>query len=107
MTLAELFTALKTLGLPVAYAEFTQPTAPPFICYQFTYSGDNLVADNANVIDVDNIDIELYTVTKDLAREKLVEDKLKELELPYRKVETLIESENLRQVIYEIQIVGG
>ena len=107
MTQEELFAALKTLGLPVAYAEFIQPTAPPFICYQFTYSGNSLMADNKNAIDVGNFDIELYTATKDLAMEKLVEDKLKELELPYRKEETKIESENLRQVIYEIQLTGG
>lgn len=107
MTQKELLTALKTLGLPVAYAEFTTPTAPPFICYQFTYSGNNLMADNKNAVDVGNFDIELYTVIKDLAMEKLVEDKLKELELPYRKSEAKIESENLRQVIYEIQLIGG
>lgn len=104
MTLAELYTALRSLGMPVAYGEFTESVEPPFITYQFAYSND-LMADNQNAVSLDNIQVELYTKTKDLAREKLVQDKLKELGLPYpRKIETLLKSEGLRQIIYEIQL---
>lgn len=106
MTQAELFQALKTLGMPVAYGEFTQPTAPPFIVYQHAYS-TGLMADNKNILDVGNFQVELYTKYKDPAKEKLVQDKLQEIELPYTKREFFIESENLRQVIYEIQLLGG
>lgn len=111
MTQDELFTALKSLGMPVAYGEFKNTPEnpappPPFITYQFAYSGD-LMADNQNCIERSNFQVELYTIKKDLAREKLVQDKLKELYLPYRKFETWLDSENLRQVIYEIQIIGG
>jgi len=106
MTHAELFTALKTLGLPVAYGSFTVPTTPPFITYQFTY-GNDLMADNQNAIAVDNFQVELYTKTKDLTREKLVQDKLKELELPYYKSEIWIDEEKMYQVVYEIQLTGG
>ncbi|MEW5952632.1 MAG: hypothetical protein AB1815_02580 [Bacillota bacterium] len=106
LTPTQLFTELKTLGLPVAYGGFSQPTNPPYIIYQFSYSND-LVADNRNCIPLSNYQVELYTKTKDPIREPLVENKLKDLCLPYRKIETLIESENLRQIIYEIQLTGG
>lgn len=111
LTQAELFTALKTLGMPVTYGEFkgtpeNPAPPPPFITYQFAYSGD-LMADNQNCIGLDNFQVELYTVKKDPAREKLVQDKLKELLLPYGKTETWLDSENLRQIVYEIQLTGG
>lgn len=106
MTQAELYAALKSLGMPVAYGEFTTATTPPFITYQFAYSND-MQADNHNYIEISNFQIEVYTKTKDLAAEKKVQDKLKELRLPYSKIETWLDSENLRQVIYEVQIIGG
>lgn len=106
MTQAELYAALKTLGMPVAYGEFTSPQAQPFITYQFAYSGD-MTADNQNYLEISNFQIELYTKNKDPATEKKVQDKLKELRLPYSKIETWLDSENLRQVIYEVQLIGG
>lgn len=111
MTQAELLQALKTLGMPVAYGEFVDTEAspapaPPFITYQFAYSSD-LMADNQNYAEIGNFQIELYTAKKDLAREKLVQDKLKELRLPYSKVEAWLSEEGMRQVVYEIQLIGG
>jgi hypothetical protein len=109
MTQAELLAALKSLGMPVAYGEFESTPqnpapAPPFITYQFAYSGD-MIADNHNYVGIGNYQVELYTVKKDLAKEKLVEDKLKELRLPYTKVEAWLNDEKLRQIIYEIQLI--
>lgn len=111
MTQGELFQALKSLGMPVAYGEFINTEenpapSPPFITYQFAYDS-GLKADNQNYLDISNFQIELYTVTKDPVREKLVQDKLKELRLPYSKVEAYIESEKVRQIVYEIQLIGG
>lgn len=111
MTQDELFQALKTLGLPVVYGEFkgtpeNPAPSPPFITYQFTYSSD-MVADNQNYIGVEVYDIELYTKTKDPVTEKKVQDLFKYLRLPYSKIEAYIESEALRQIIYEIRLIGG
>jgi len=111
MTQAELFTALKTLGIPVVYGEFISTPenpapAPPFITYQFT-NDNGLKADNYNYLDIGNFDVELYTAKKDPATEKLAQDKLKELRLPYTKIEAWIDSEKMFQVIYGIQLVGG
>ncbi|MEI7027155.1 hypothetical protein [Paenibacillus sp. y28] len=107
MTQVDLYAALKTIGLPVAYGEFNSPApAPPFITYQFAYSGD-LMADNHNYLDISNYQVELYTTKKDPAAEKLLQDKLKELRLPYSKTGTYLESEKLWQIIFEIQLIGG
>ena len=111
MTQSELFTALKSLGMPVAYGEFISTPKnpappPPFITYQFA-SDKDILADNQNYVDIGNYQIELYTGKKDPAKEKLIQDKLKELRLPYSKSEERIESEDLYQVIYQIQLIGG
>ena len=105
MTQVELYTQLKTLGIPnVEYGEFTQPTKLPFIVYYFVNDND-LKADNYNYAEISNFRIELYTVKKDLTKEALVQNKLKELRLPYSKLEAYIQTENMRQVIYEIQLI--
>lgn len=104
MTLIELNTALKTLGYPVAYSHFKEPTNPPFICYRFT-GDDDLKADNRNYKKVRDFDIELYTDRKDLDAEQAVESLLDELELPYSMSETYIPSEKMHQVIYSIQLI--
>ncbi|MNW67893.1 hypothetical protein D3C74_465610 [compost metagenome] len=51
--------------------------------------------------------MELYTTKKDLATEKKVQDKLKELGLPYSKLESWLDDEKLYQILYEIQLIGG
>lgn len=105
MDLAELNTALKATGYPVAYSHFKKEITPPYIVYLFAYSSD-LIADNVNYQEISNFQVELYTAIKDLAAEKKVQDKLKELSLPYQKSETWIESEQLFQILYEIQLIG-
>lgn len=106
MTQAELYTALKSLGLPVAYSSFTTSPSPPFITYQFAYD-DDFMADGYNFTEISNFQVELYTKVKDLASEKLIQDKFKELQMPYRKNEAWLDSEKLIQVIYEVQLIGG
>lgn len=111
MTQAELYHNLLDIGLPVAYSQFDsteENPAPqlPFITYQFTNS-DDMMAENQNYVDISNFDIELYTELKSPSTEKLVEDKLKELNLPYSKIETYIDSEKMFQILYSIQLIGG
>ena len=111
MTIEELSGALASLGMPVAYGEFLDTEEnpapdPPFITYQFADNND-FKADNQNYAAINNIDIELYTDKKDLTKEARVENKLNELRLPYRKSEVWIEAERMRQVLYQIQLIGG
>ena len=110
MTLQELYTELKAIGYPVAYSHFLDTPQnpapnPPFIVYREAYSSD-LMADNQNYVGISNVQVELYTDRKDLASESAVQNKLKELGLPYAKTEAYLEDEKLFQVIYEIQLIG-
>lgn len=104
MNLQELANHLKSIGVEVAYSHFDKPTPLPYIVYSFTNTND-LIADNINFVEISNIDIELYSDKKDLALERLLQDKLKELELPHRKYEAYIDKERMYQVVYEIQIL--
>jgi len=106
MTQAELYSALKSLGMPVAYLAFATSPVPPFITYQFAYD-DDFMADGINYAEISNFQVELYTKIKDLDAEKLLQDKFKEMQMPYRKNEAWLDSEKLIQVIYEIQLIGG
>lgn len=106
MTQAELYQELSKIGYPLAYSHFSEYQETPYMIYLFSYSSD-LIADNRNYKEISNFSIELYTDIKDLAAEKKVEDKLKELELSYYKSETWIESEKVFQILYEVQIIGG
>lgn len=105
MTQAELYTALKSLGFPVAYLSFVTSPSPPFITYQFAYDND-FMADNQNFAGIANFQVELYTKAKDVAAEKKIQDLFKTLSMPYRKNEAWLDSEKLFQIIYEIQLIG-
>lgn len=109
--LEDLYQSLTSLGLPVAYGEFDNTEEypapePPFIVYLFAYNSD-VMADNHNYAEIGNYQIELYTEKKDPAREKLVQDLLKSLHMPYSKTETRLPEERMYQVVYEIQLIGG
>ncbi len=108
MTLTELYQALATLGLPVAYSHFPVGSAPqpPYIVYLHAF-GSDLMADNTNYLGVGNYQVELYSKTKDATNETAIQTLLKSKGLPYRKTEAWLASEGLRQVVYEIQLIGG
>lgn len=106
MTIAELYALLLTLGLPVAYGSFTEPTAPPFITYQFAYSND-LLADNQNYVGIGVYQVELYTRVKDVAHETALQGLLRDNGLIYSKTEAYLEEEKLIQIIYQIELIGG
>jgi len=103
MTQNELYNLLKSTGLPVAYHHFDEPPNLPYIVYLFTYSS-NFGAEDRVYQKIDNYQVELYSEKKDLAREQLIENLFDENDIYYDKSETYIESEEMYQVIYEIQI---
>ncbi|WP_437629275.1 hypothetical protein [Clostridium paraputrificum] len=109
MTLQELNEVLKGTGYPVAYSHFTSNPknplpSPPYITYLCPYSS-NFMADNKVYKRVDNVQIELYTVKKDLEAEKKLEDILDKNDIAYEATEEWIESEKLFQKIYEVRLI--
>jgi len=106
MTYLDLIQEMRGLGFPCAYHHFTTSPEPPYTVVLYAYSND-VQADNQNYAEVGNYQLELYHTIKHPPSEMLIENKLKELRLPYRKIEMFIESEQLYQVIYQIRLVGG
>ena len=98
---ATLFQLLKTTGLPVAYHHFTSPPVPPYLVYLFSYSS-NFGADNLVYKAEPNYQVELYSKTKNLTSEKLIEDLFNNNDIYWEKTEMYIDSEDLYQVLYEI-----
>lgn len=101
----ELLTIIKETGIPFAYDHFAEGESPdpPFICYLLPGS-DNFAADGRVYYKIDEVRIELYTDSKDLAVEQLLEDVLDVHEVFYNKSETWIDSEKLYEVLYQFEM---
>lgn len=102
ITLLETFRA--KCGVPYAYDHFSEgeAPAPPFICYRIPES-NNFSADGTVYLDIDVIDIELYTDEKDPGLERKLQKLLKQYGISYEKSEVWIGSERLYEVIYEFE----
>ncbi|WP_294143875.1 hypothetical protein [uncultured Clostridium sp.] len=92
---------IKEMNLPFAYDHFAEGEAkdPPFICYLLPES-DNFGADGKVYFKANEVHIELYTDTKDLSVEQIVEAVLDEHGIFYEKSEVWIESEKLYEVLF-------
>lgn len=101
MTLKEIHDLLVGTGLPVAYRAFEGRQEPPFLCYLVSGS-ENFYADNKTFLKIEHIQVELYTAEKDLESEEKVELALQQL--CWEKAETFIESEQVYQITYEIEV---
>ena len=106
MTYTDVIAGMKSIGIPCAYHHWNEPPPLP---YAVIMHGDNddLMADNHNYQDVGNYRLELYTAEKYPPTEKKVEQWLKDHRIPYEKTEVFLDSEDMFQVIYEFQIIGG
>ena len=106
MTYMDLINEIKALGFSCTYGSFKSKPPIPFCTVNFAYNND-MIADNQNYQDVGQYQLEYYNSIKYPPDEQKIESKLKELRLPYTKVETFLDSEDLYQVIYEFQLIGG
>ena len=97
---------IEDIGLPFAYYSFPEEQAPALPYLVFYYPDyDDLGADNINYQTIANLNIELYTSNKDFATESSVETALTNAGLYFQKSETYIESEQMYEVLYQIQLV--
>lgn len=106
MTRAEIYTMLKSVGIPAAYDHFNEGTGiqPPFIV--FYYPNDNdVIADNTNYVRVDALTVELYTDTKDFKLEKKLEDALTGAGLVYSRFGEYIDSEKMYMQTYQTEVL--
>ena len=83
MTIEEFAAMLQKTGIPFAYDHFAEGESPepPFICYLLPGS-NNFAADGKVYFRINQVRIELYTDSKDLAVERKVEMVLDESDFP-------------------------
>lgn len=105
MTHREVMTMLAEMNLPYAYDHFVEGESPdpPFLV--FLYPGSNhFAADGKVYFKVNRLNIELYTDKKDVELEETVEAVLDRHGIFYGKSEVWIESENLYEVLYQMEV---
>lgn len=105
MTHQEVMTMLAEMNLPYAYDHFVEGESPdpPFLV--FLYPGSNhFAADGKVYFKVNRLNIELYTDKKDVELEETIEAVLDRHGIFYGKSEVWIESENLYEVLYQMEV---
>lgn len=102
MEIREIKELLDTVGIPVAYDHFMEQTDPPFLVYLLPESR-NIVADDGVYQQKSLVRVQLYTEKKDLLLEKQLEAALQEL--LWRKTETYINSEDMFETTYEMEVL--
>ena len=105
MTIENLVEMLQKTGIPFAYDHFAEGESPdpPFICYLIPGS-NNFAADGKVYFKINQVRIELYTDSKDLAVERKVEMVMDESGIFYNKSEVWIQSEKLYEVLYSFEV---
>ena len=101
----ELVQIIQEMQIPFAYDHFAEGESPdpPFICYLIPGS-NNFAADGKVYFKINQVRIELYTDSKDLAVERKVEMVMDESGIFYNKSEVWIQSEKLDEVRYSFEV---
>ena len=105
MTHQEVLEMMNEMKLPYAYHHFVEGESPdpPFLVFLYPNS-DNFAADGMVYFKVNRLNIELYTDLKDVELEETVEAMLDKHGIFYEKSEVWIESENLYEVLYQMEV---
>ena len=105
MTHEDVMQMLAETEIPFAYDHFAEGEnpEPPFICYLIPGS-NNFAADGKVYFRINQVRIELYTDSKDLAVERKMEMVLDESGIFYNKSEVWIQSEKLYEVLYSFEV---
>lgn len=107
MTLAEIVSMLQETTIPFAYRAFEadgNAPAPPFICYFFPNNIPE-AADDANAVQIEELDIELYTKYKDFELEASIEAILTSHDLTFSRDETWLDDEQMQMTLYTMEVV--
>lgn len=106
MTYKQIASMVSSIGLPYAYYQFPEGTAqaPPFVVF-FYADTDDVFADDTNYQRIATLNIELYTSEKDFTTESTVEQILTNNNLTYYKEENYIDSEQMWQIAYEMEVI--
>ena len=105
MTHEEVMAVMEEIGLPYAYHHFAEGESPdpPFAVFLYPRS-NNFSADGKVYFKTDRLNIEIYTDIKNIELEQKTEAVLDGHGIFYEKSEVWIESENLYEVLYQMEV---
>ena len=105
MTISDVKTMIESIGYSCTYYEF-QGDAPakPFIVWYFPQSAD-FYADGLNYQKIEQLNIELYTRTKDFEAEAVVENALRSAGLSWTREEQMIDQESGYEVLFMTEVL--
>ena len=96
----------QTIGC--GYSYYTNDEAKvvkaPFLLFDYP-DRDDMSADNKNYVKKQNLNIEYDSHNRDLDKETLIESKLTEYGFFYSKTDAYIDSENVYETLYSMQVV--
>jgi hypothetical protein len=97
---------LEQTRLPVTYGYWPEGHAPklPYLVWYLPGSV-NMAADDAVYQRIDDLNVELYTKTKDFATEAAVEAVLDGAGLVWDKEETYLSDEHMYEVLYTMEVI--
>lgn len=97
---------LDETGVEYRYHHFEteEAIAPPFLVWVLPGS-NNFMADGITYQGIQELDLELYTDSKNFVLETAIEGVLKKYGLAWNKTELFIESESLFEVLYEMEVL--
>ncbi|MCH3943061.1 MAG: hypothetical protein WAY93_05680 [Atopobiaceae bacterium] len=94
--------ALEKSGLRVCYRAWAEGREPelPYVVWYFPQT-DNLMADGAVYERISDLNVELYSESKDFESERALERVLTEMFRAWQKSESWLESERMYEQLYE------
>lgn len=103
MSLEEIYEKLCTLGIPVAYLQFSKPQKLPFIAY---YEEHTVIegADNYNLFRRTTIRIEFYSEKKDPDFERKIENLFRTVEIEKYK-DIYLDDEKMFMTVFEFETI--
>ena len=103
MELSEIYTKLCTLGVPVAYLQFSKPQKLPFIAY--LEAGTEIQgADNYNLYRRTTIRIELYSENKNPELERKIENLFRSVEIK-KDGDIYLNEENMFLTVFSFETI--
>lgn len=103
MELSEIYEKLCTLGIPVAYLQFSKPQKLPFIAY--LEAGTEIQgADNYNLYRRTKIRIELYSEKKNPDLERKIENLFRSVEIE-KDGDTYLQTENMFMTVFSFETI--
>lgn len=103
MSLEEIYEKLCTLGIPVAYLQFSKPQKLPFIAY---YEEHTVIegADNYNLFRRTTIRIEFYSEKKNPELERKIENLFRSVEIK-KDGDIYLNEENMFLTVFSFETI--